>query len=86
MPGDWLLISDFEPSPEHGRADNLLRSYNTANGYVHWRQYGMSKLLVMYVMQTLASLAKPSDAANKNNVARTGIRYALARPAMRIAD
>jgi NAD(P)-dependent dehydrogenase (short-subunit alcohol dehydrogenase family) len=50
-------------SEEHRRADNLLRSYNTANGYNAGQQYGTSKLFVMYVMQTLASFVTPSDAA-----------------------
>lgn len=49
---------------EERRADNLLRSYNTAKGYVPSRQYHISKLFVMYVMQTLADFAKPSGATS----------------------
>lgn len=46
---------------EHRLADNLLRSYNTANNYIARYQYGTSKLFVMYVMQTLASFVKSTD-------------------------
>jgi len=48
---------------EHRRVDNLLKSYNSANGYNALNQYGTSKLFVMYVMQTLASFVRASDTA-----------------------
>ena len=55
---------DATISAERRRADNLLQSYNTSNGYNAKEQYWASKLFVMYVMQTLTSLAKSSEAAS----------------------
>lgn len=55
---------DATISAECRHADNLLQFYNTSNGYNAKEQYWVSKLFVMYVMQTLASLAKSSEAAS----------------------
>lgn len=61
-------------SPEQRRADNLLQSYNTAKDYKASQQYAVSKLFLMYVMQTLASFVRSSDAASgKPNVIVTSV-------------
>lgn len=44
------------------RTDNLLQSYNTANGCKASQEYAVSKLLVMCVMQMLASFARSPEA------------------------
>jgi NAD(P)-dependent dehydrogenase (short-subunit alcohol dehydrogenase family) len=68
--GDGLPVLEFVSSdgheivtipPERREAENLLKTYNTAEGYNPRVQYQTSKLFVMYVMQTLASLAKSPD-------------------------
>lgn len=50
-------------SAEHRRADDLLQSPNAAYDCSASLQFGISKLLSMYAMQTLASFAKSADAA-----------------------
>ena len=46
---------------ERRKEENLLKSYNKAKGFNARVQYQTSKLFVMYVMQTLALLAKSPE-------------------------
>ncbi|OCL05490.1 hypothetical protein AOQ84DRAFT_298845, partial [Glonium stellatum] len=52
---------DATISAERRGVGNLLQSYNASNHYNAKEQYRASKLFAMYIMKTLASLAKSSD-------------------------
>ncbi|OCK82605.1 short-chain dehydrogenase/reductase family protein-like protein [Lepidopterella palustris CBS 459.81] len=68
---DGLPVLEIVASENYERAhvsaarDQLLANYNAAMGYNSSNQYYVSKLFVMYVMQTLASLAEASHATNR---------------------
>lgn len=71
--------SRAEVSASRRASPNLLATYNDPANFQPGQQYGSSKLLVMYVMQTLASFARPSSDVIVTSVCPGACKSDLAR-------